>query len=84
MDQFDEVVIVVKRKMDSLQSLSLKASSEVDTEQEEDMQGIAGPSSLGGQNQRRRYLCLILLVWHFLVKFPLFNFHISYYIEINY
>lgn len=70
--------------MDSLQSLSLKASSEVDTEQEEDMQGIAGPSSLGGQNQRRRYLCLILLVWHFLVKFPLCNFHTSYYIEINY
>jgi len=39
--------------MDSLQSLSLKASSEVDTEQEEDMQGIAGPSTVGGQNQRR-------------------------------
>ena len=42
--------------MDSLQSLSLKASSEVDTEQEEDMQGIAGPSTVGGQNQRRRCL----------------------------
>ncbi len=45
--------------MDALQSVTPKseprnANSEVDTEQEEDLQGIAGPSSLSAQQQRRR------------------------------
>jgi len=44
--------------MDALQSVTPKseprnANSEVDTEQEEDLQGIAGPSSLSAQQQRR-------------------------------
>ena len=39
--------------MDSMQNLTPKPSSEVDTEHEEEMQGMAGPSS--AQNQRRRF-----------------------------
>lgn len=43
--------------MDSLQTLTPKASSEIDTELEEEIQGgMAGPSSLSAQNQRRRFV----------------------------
>jgi len=41
------------RKMDLMQNLTPKPGSEVDTEHEEEMQGMAGPSS--AQNQRRRF-----------------------------
>lgn len=43
--------------MDSLQTLTPKPSSEIDTELEEEIQGgMAGPSSLNAQNQRRRFV----------------------------
>lgn len=42
--------------MDSIQITTPKPSSEVDTELEEEIQaGMAGPSSLSSQNQRRRF-----------------------------
>jgi len=43
--------------MDSLQTLTPKAGSEIDTELEEEIQGgMAGPSSLSAQHQRRRFV----------------------------
>ena len=51
--------------MDSIQPLTPKAASEVDTEHEEETLGIPGPSSLSAQQQRRRYISIgIALRYH--------------------
>ena len=45
-------------------------NSEVDTEQEEDVQGISGPSTLSSQQQRRRLdSSVIILETHILMIF---------------